>query len=137
MGSAHDIMQTFAHRDLHALFPEYDGWRWEEIPLNGNSHPAFRVSRNASFQYQSACLSVSLDPEPSAEQVAALESLPRERNGFKGLFLLVPQGADVSGVPREIRVLTMTSFGFTGGKLTWLSKKKNAARYPHREGVPA
>jgi hypothetical protein len=135
MGSAHDIMQTFASRDLHTQFPEYEGWDWKILPSAKNDMIMYRVSRGYHFQQQEAVLAVSLEYRPSEESVAALNALPKGKH--TGRYLLVPRGADVSRVPAGIHILTMASYGFTEGKLTWLTNKKNAMRYPPKECTPA
>jgi hypothetical protein len=137
MGSVNDIMQTFAHKDLHARFPDYNGWKWESVPCSENPGMTFCVSRYSNYQYQMAFVSVSLDQKPAPSHVAAIMGLPHNLRTFKGYFLLVPQGADVSGIPEEIEVLFMTSFGFVDGRLIWLTKKKNAVQHPVMEKVPA
>jgi hypothetical protein len=55
------------------------------------------------------------------------------RNALKAQYLLVPQAADVSAVPKEIQVISMNAFGFVEGKLIWLTKKKNAKHYAQPE----
>lgn len=135
MGSAHDIMQTFAGRDLHAQFPEREGWEWKVLTPAENSMVMYRVYRGDIHRKQEAVLAVSFDYQPSEESVAALTAVPDGNRTSR--YLLVPQDADVSRVPAGIHILTMTSYGFTEGKLTWLTKKKNAMRYPSKECSPA
>ncbi len=134
MGSAHDIMQKFAGRDLHAQFPEYEGWEWKVLPAAENGTVMYRVSRGYHHQEQEAILAVSLEFRPSPESVAALISVPPGRRTSR--YLLVPQGADISHIPAGIHILSMASYGFADGKLTWLTNKKNAQHYPSREGTP-
>jgi len=137
MGSVQDIMQTFAHRDIRVQFPDHDGWHLKSVTLRENSGLTFRVSRYFHGQNEQAFIAVSLEQKPSASQIAALKTIPQDGRTFKGYFLLVPQDTDVSDVPEEIRVLFMSSFGFVDGRLIWITKKKNAIRYPVREPVPA
>ena len=133
MGSAYDIMQTFAHKDLHAQFSEYDGWNWTTVPAPRKDNVMYRVSRYYHGQPQEAILIASFEPQPSAGSVTALTTA--SANKHTGRYLLVPQGTDVSGIPAGICILTMTAFGFSDGKLVWLSKKKNAMRYPSKESA--
>jgi hypothetical protein len=135
MGSAHDIMQTFAGRDLHAQFPEREGWEWNVLPAEKTGLAMYRVFRGDIHRYQEAVLAVSFECKPSEESVAALIAAP-DGNRVRR-YLLVPQGADVSCVPSGIHILTMASYGFTGGKLTWLTNKKNAMRYHLKDCTPA
>lgn len=131
MGSAHDIMQTFTDRDLHAQFPEYDGWKWKNLVPGKNGSFMYRITRGDYYRTEEAVLGVSFEDKPSEESVLALLSADADRSA--GRYLLVPQGADVSDVPTGIRLISMTAFGFIQGKLTWLTRKKNAQRYPSEE----
>ena len=133
MGSAHDIMQTFASKDLHAQFPDYDGWNWKILPTPNSGNPVYRVSRYYHGQQQEAILAVSLEPRPSAGSIAALTSIITDSWKMTSRYLLVPQGTDVSCIPEGIGILTMTSFGFINDKLVWLIRKKSAIRYPVEE----
>ena len=135
MGSAHDIMQTFAGRDLHAQFPEREGWEWKVLPAAESGMVMYRVFRGDIHRYKEAVLAVSFESTPSEESIAALTAIPNGNHTSR--YLLVPQGADASRVPAGIHILTMASYGFTGGKLTWLTNKKNALRYPPKECSPA
>jgi hypothetical protein len=135
MGSAHDIMETFACRDIHARFSSFDGWECTPVPSQ-NADSAYRITRNYRGQRQNIYLVVSLDPVPSPACIHRLESLGRDDRARKGACLLVPQGTDISGVPSAIKVLPMTAFGFVDDELTWLTRKKGAVRYA-TEPAPA
>jgi|WetSurMetagenome_2_1015567.scaffolds.fasta_scaffold348664_1 hypothetical protein len=128
MGSAHDIMQTFACRDINALFSRYDGWECMPIPPQ-SSNPAFRITRNLRGQRQNIYLVVSFEPAPLPSCIDYLQTLGKGDRAKKGTCLLVPQGTDISGVPSSIKVLPMTAFGFVDDELRWLTKKKNAVQY--------
>jgi hypothetical protein len=128
MGSAHDIMETFACRDIRARFSSFDGWECTPVPSQ-NADSAYRITRNYRGQRQNIYLVVSLDPVPSPACIHRLESLGRDDRARKGACLLVPQGTDISGVPSAIKVLPMTAFGFVDDELTWLTKKKNTVHY--------
>jgi hypothetical protein len=135
MGSAHDIMQTFAGRDLHAQFPECEGWEWEVIPATDSGMVMYRVFRGDIHRHQKAVLGVCFENPPAEGTVAALTAVPEGKRISR--YLLVPQGADLSRIPAGINILTMASYGFSEGKLTWLTNKKNALRYPKKESNPA
>ena len=137
MGSAHDIMQTFASKDLHAQFPDYEGWVWSVLPTAGSRGILYRVSRYYHGQPQEAFLTVSFEPQPLGESVLALSSVKPEYGCKTSRCLLVPKGTDVSGIPTGIRILSMSSFGYVDGSLVWLTKKKNAIRYPIKESAAA
>lgn len=131
MGSVHDIMETFALRDIRSVFSEFDGW--VSTPLaSQNGHHAYKLSRNPQGFYgqqQNIYLQVSFDLRPSPECISNLISLGCDDRNRKGSFLLVPRGADISDVPTSVKIFPMSSFGFDNGQLRWLSKKKNTVEY--------
>jgi len=135
MGYAQDIMQAFVTKDFQARFPAFEGWKLETLPKNNGSSQVYRASRYYHGRQQAAVLAVSFDPKPSAGCIAGLTNVPVNSRDQNSRYLLVPQGADVSGVPAGIGLLTMRSFGFSGGELVWLTKKKNAVRYSPM-GIP-
>lgn len=133
MGSAQDIMQAFVSKDFHARFPAYDGWKLESVPNSKPGSQVYRASRYYRGQPQTAILTVSFDPKPSAASIEILNLATINSRTKISRYLLVPQGADISGVPATIGLLTMKSFGFSDGELVWLTKKKNAALTPKWE----
>jgi hypothetical protein len=129
MGFAEDIMQSFVSKDFQARFPAYEGWKLEKLPGNNFDTPMYKALRSYQGRKQTAILGVSFDPKPYGSCITMLESVPGDHRNKTDRYLLVPQGADVSGVPASIGLLTMKSFGFSDGELVWLTKKKNAIRY--------
>jgi hypothetical protein len=132
MGSAHDVMQTFAYKEIRAHFREYDGWECRQVPSPRVRDITCILSREVRGRKETAALVVSYDEEPS---LLSLESVAASLNRkcLKGRYLIVPKAANVSVFPKEVQVISMESFGFVDGKLVWLSKKKNAKRYPQPE----
>src|SRR5208337_5527671 len=89
----------------------------------------FILTRDVRGRTENVALAVSFDEAPST---LALEDLVASMKGKapKGQFLIVPNAAVVSGIPKTVQVIFMESFGFVDGKLVWLTKKKNAKYYP-------
>jgi hypothetical protein len=133
MGSAQDIMQTFAYKEIHAQFRDHDGWVCQQVPSPGTRDTVFFISRDVRGKKETVALAVSFDEEPSVTALAAVSAGHKGRNALKAQYLLVPKAADVSSVPKEIQVLSMNAFGFVEGKLVWLTKKKNAKHYVQPE----
>ncbi len=133
MGSVHDIMQTFACRDLHARFSEYDGWVWRELPPGKNGNVMFRVTRGNYYHQEEAILAVSFGTRPSHETIEELRTTPA---GHKALrYLLVPHGADLPDLEEGITPLWMAAFGVVDGKLTWITRKNHAVRHSEEAGA--
>ncbi|PKL64012.1 MAG: hypothetical protein CVV32_11330 [Methanomicrobiales archaeon HGW-Methanomicrobiales-3] len=133
MGSVHDIMQTFAGRDLHARFSEYDGWVWRELPPAKNGDVMFRVTRGNYYHQEEAIVAVSFDIQPSHDIIKDLRAAPAGRGALR--YLLVPHNADLPDLAEGITPLWMAAFGVIDGKLTWLTRKNRAVRYAE-EGLP-
>lgn len=133
MGSAHDVMQTFAYKEIRAHFRDHDGWECQQVPMAGSRDMAFFLSREVRGRKESVALAVSYDGEPTATLLAAVAAGWKGRNALKAQYLLVPKDSDVSAVPKDICILPMNAFGFVEGKLVWLTKKKNAKHYPQQE----
>jgi hypothetical protein len=133
MGSAQDIMQTFACKEIRAHFRDHDGWECRQVPAPGTRDSTFLLSRDVRGRKETVALAVSFDEEPSVTSLAAMAAGHKGRNALKAQYLLVPKSADVSAVPKEIQVLSMNAFGFVEGKLVWLTKKKNVKHYVQPE----
>jgi len=133
MGSAQDIMKTFVSKDFHRKFPALEGWKLETAGKKNLDITVYRASRYHRGQQQQAILAVSFDPQPSTGCIRRLSSVNPDSRYKTGRYLLVPRGADVSTVPPGIDVINMKAFGFSNGKLVWLTKKKNAVRYSQNE----
>ena len=133
MGSAQDIMQTFAYKEIRAQFRDHEGWECRQVPSPGTRDTMFFLSRNVRGRKETVALAVSFDEEPSVTALAAVSAGHKGRNALRAQYLLVPKAADVSAVPKEIHVLSMNAFGFVEGKLVWLTRKKNAKHYAQPE----
>lgn len=127
MGSVHDIMQTFAGRDLHAEFPDYDGWVWRELPPATNGDVMFRVTRGDHHKMEEAILAVSFGTQPAHETIHELLTAPAGRTAQR--YLLVPQGINIPDLAEGIIPMRMAAFGVVDGKLTWLTRKSRTIRY--------
>jgi hypothetical protein len=133
MGSAQDIMQTFADKEIRTHFSIYDGWECRKAPSPATRDTAFLLSRDVRGKKETVALLVSFDEEPSVTALAAVSAGFHGRNALKAQYLLVPQAADVSAVPKGIKVLSMNAFGFADGQLVWLTKKQNVKHYAQPE----
>ncbi len=136
MGSAQDIMQTFANREIRAHFSPFDGWECQKTPSPATRDTVFILTRDFRGKTETVALAVSFDEEPSVTALEGIAAGHTGRHALKGQYLLVPKDANISAVPRHIRVLSMSAFGFSDGELIWLTKKKGVKHYIQPE-VPA
>ena len=133
MGSAQDIMQTFACKEIRAHFRDHDGWECRQVPYPGTRDATFLLSRDVRGRKETVALAVSFDEEPSVTSLAAIVAGYKGRNALKAQYLLIPKAADISAIPKGVQVLSMNTFGFVEGNLVWLTKKKNVKHYPQPE----
>ena len=127
MGSISDTMHVFEMRDLNHLLPAQDGWERKEQVSSGCG-TLYRYSRAIWNRREQALVLVSYESVVPADTIGAV--FGQNENGLRNsrYFLLVPQGADVSGVQPPVQVHFMPGFGFRDEKLVWLTKKKNAKK---------
>ena len=130
MGSAQDIMKTFAEMDIHAVFSEKDGWTCTRIAGTNTSGILYQLYRDVHWKNETAVLYAMFDTATITEGIRQLAAVNGAGHKTVQKYLLVPQNTDLSAVPKEIRVLFMHAYGFAEGRLVWLTKKKNAVRYP-------
>jgi len=128
-------MQLFAKREVRSHFRGSDGWECRQVSSPRPGDMTCILSREVRGKKEQVALVVSYDEEPSTLSLEAVAATINKKT-FKGKYLLVPQAADISAVPKEIKIIPMSSFGFVDGNLIWLTKKKNARHYP-REEAPA
>jgi hypothetical protein len=125
MGSSQDIMHQFARQEINRFFSTFDGWRIKPIPETGGYDRQFLAERMISGNKESTKVLVSFDKTVTKEK---LESMRSSINGPYGqvkmnnILLIVPQNADVSSVPGDVRISFMNSFAFLGNDLTWTKK---------------
>ncbi len=132
MGSAHDIMQIFAYKEIRTHFKECDGWECRQVPSPCVRDITCVLSREVRGRKEAMALAVSYDEDPS---MLALEAVAASltRKSLNGQYLIVPKAANVSAIPKAVHIISMESFGFVDGRLVWLARKKNAKRYPQTE----
>jgi len=136
MGSAQDIMQTFTDKEIRARFSPFDGWECQRAPSPATRDSVFLLTRDVRGKKETIALAVSFDEEPTVTALAGIAAGRTGRHALRGQYLLVPKEADVSAVPGNIRVLSMSAFGFSDGELIWLTKKKGVKHYAQIE-MPA
>ena len=126
MGSNEDIMHDFVRRELKRLYPSVDGWQIRNAPDTG-SGAVFTISRRLLGRSEGAHVLVRFDRNVTGEMAAALKSTAAS-NPIPGvasprLILMAPKGAEITGVPPEVQVLPMQSFGYDGKVLVWFKRR--------------
>lgn len=126
MGSNEDIMHDFVRRELKRFYPSVDGWQIRDAPKNA-AGAGFIISRRLLGRFQGAHVLVRFDRNVTAQEAKALKdmaaSAPLPGATSSSLILMVPQGAEVSGIPDDVKILPMQSFGYDGKVLVWLKRR--------------
>ncbi|MCQ8893752.1 MAG: hypothetical protein NQU46_03870 [Methanolinea sp.] len=126
MGSNEDIMHDFVRKELKRLYPSVDGWQIKSVPKTG-AGSGFAISRRLLGRFEGAFVLVNFDRTVTRDAVLALKDLatkaPLPGVTNPRLILMTPQGTEATGIPPEIEVLPMQSFGYEGKELVWLKKR--------------
>jgi hypothetical protein len=125
MGSSQDIMHQFARQEINRFFSTYDGWKITPVPAADGYDREFIADRMVSGNRQSTRVLVSFEKNISKEKIDRMRSSVTGTYGQtqKGnILLIVPQNANTSLVPTDVRVSYMHSFVFQGDDLTWMKK---------------
>jgi hypothetical protein len=112
----HDIMYNVEEREIKGRYSSSDGWSITRLYPKDPADPHFQVSRRNGQVREIISVYASYDLKPS---------LGAPADGKKKV-ILVPSGADLSGLDPGVRVIPLASYGFSGKDLVWQTKKRNA-----------
>ncbi len=125
MGSSQDIMHQFARQEINRFFSTYDGWKITPLPDAGGYDREFIAERTISGNKESTKVLVSFDKTVSKDKIESMRSSatgPYGQVQMNKILLIVPQNADTSSVPNDVRISLMNSFAFQGKDLMWTKK---------------
>ena len=125
MGSNQDIMHQFARQEINRFFSTYDGWKITPLPEAGGYDREFIAERTISGNKELNKVLVSFEKKVSKEKLERMRSSvtgPYGQVHKSNILLIVPQNADTSSVPNDIRTSFMNSFSFEGNMLAWTKK---------------
>jgi len=122
-------MREFERKELHQVFHVSDGWKPVPPVSPGTLGKIHAFRRDLWVGSELATVIVLYESVVNGETIAAIRSQYLDNTTKNRIFLMVPKHADVSSVPRDIGVISMSSFGYNDGKLVWLTKKKNAKMF--------
>jgi len=124
MGSSQDIMHQFARQEINRYFSTYDGWKITPSPQGGYDQE-FNAERTISGNKESTKVLVSFDKTIAKERLESMRSSatgPYGQVHKNNILLIVPQNADTSSVPNDVKISLMNSFAFQGNDLIWTKK---------------
>jgi hypothetical protein len=130
MGSNEDVMHDFVRKELKRFFSTVDGWQIKPAAGTGQNE-AYIVNRRILGRSEGAYIVASFEKKVSPGMINALDmmagSMPIGGVSRPGKIIMVPQNADVSGVPKGVEVRSMKKFGFEGNELVWLKRFNQVA----------
>ncbi|MCM2466977.1 hypothetical protein [Methanoculleus oceani] len=115
-----DVRKTIARR-----FSPRDGWQFAWTPA-GSVQPECVLSRRVAGRTERVLVNVKMAPEVPAGAVEALQAAASAGKADKAV-LVVPGGANVSGVPEGIDVLEMGNWQIVGGRIAWAKNIERSA----------
>jgi len=118
-------MHQFARQEINRFFSTYDGWKITPQPEAGGYDQQFNAERTISGNRESTKVLVSFDktvPKEKLERMRSSATGPYGQVQKNNILLIVPQNADTSSVPDDVRISLMNSFAFHGNDLTWTKK---------------
>lgn len=126
MVSIEGVMHSFVMKELKRLFSSVEGWQIRSIPNTAGA--GYIVSQTLPGHKESAYVLVRFTRHVTAEDAHALKEMaavaPLRWITKSRLVLIVPHGAEVNGIPPEIEVATLRSYGFYGNDLVWIRRRE-------------
>ena len=114
---------------MSQAFPLSDGWKRNPLINPGANGSTHVFQRDLWVGSESATVIVRYEPVVNVQTVTAIRTQYNHNSVKNRIFLMVPKNADVTSVPRDIGVITMSSFGYDEENLVWLTKKKNVKKF--------
>ncbi|WP_292519794.1 hypothetical protein [Methanoculleus sp.] len=115
-----DVQKTLARR-----FSARDGWQFAWSPA-GSVQPECVLSRRVAGRTERVAVSVKMAPEVPVSSIEALQAAASAGSVDKAV-LVVPCGADVSGVPAGIDVLELGTWQVVDGRIAWSKNIERSA----------
>jgi len=126
MVSIEGVMHNFVMKELRRLFPSIEGWQIRSIPNTAGA--GYIVSQTLPGHQESVYVFVRFTRYATADDANALKEIaaaaPLRGITKTRLVLMVPDGAEVNGIPPEIEVATLRSYGFYGNDLVWIRRRE-------------
>ncbi|MDK2889766.1 MAG: hypothetical protein PWR21_398 [Methanoculleus sp.] len=117
MGGIKDSTYLDVQKALARRFSPQDGWQFAWSPA-GSVQPECVLSRRVAGRTERVLVNVKMASTVPAGAVEALKAAASAGKVDKAV-LVVPGGANVSGVPEGIDVLEMGNWQVVGGRIAW------------------
>ena len=125
MGICTDIMHDFVLQEIKHIYSSYDGWKIT-LKKKGTGYDTIVLVKRINNGYlEIVRLFVTFKKEVTLDM---LDELIRPEPVFDGSFprydyaIIVPEHADTSKMPKDLKIFVMKSFAFDGKDLIWVKK---------------
>lgn len=131
MGGTKDTTYFDVKKALSRRFSPQDGWQFAWFPTYGDVQPECVLSRRVAGKTERVVVSVKMAPEVPMDTVEELQGqcqvLVKSDIGVDKAVLVVPTGADVSGVPEGIDIMEMGNWQVIDGRIVWSKNIERSA----------
>jgi hypothetical protein len=125
MGICTDIMNDFVQQEIKRIYSSYDGWKITPR-RHGNSYDTiFVIERMYKGNREIAKVLASFKKEVTLDMLEELTVPEKVIDGTiprRSYAVMVPVNADISALPKDLKVMYMKSFEFEGKELVWIKK---------------
>jgi len=115
-------MHAFALQELHRVYSGFNGWMVQKETPQGNDGLTILLERMHEGSQETAKVLISYNAAISANDVEDLKVSGKPRYGRLPRHesaIIVPKNTNVSQVPADVRIYSMSSFVIDKGALVW------------------
>lgn len=133
MGICTDIMHDFVLQEIKHIYSSYDGWKIT-LKKKGTGYDTIVLVKRMNNGYlEIVRLLVTFKKEVTLDMI---NELIRPEPVFDGTCprydyaIIVPEHADTSKMPKDLKIFVMKSFAFDGKELIWVKKPVRKTETP-------
>ena len=134
MGICTDIMHDFVLQEIKHIYSSYDGWKIT-LKKKGTGYDTIVLVKRMNNGYlEIVRLLVTFKKEVTLDMI---NELIRPEPVFDGTSprydyaIIVPEHADTSKMPKDLKIFVMKSFAFDGKDLIWVKKPVRKTETPN------
>lgn len=125
MGICTDIMHKFVKQEISRVYSSFDGWKITQRKQGNSYETIFVINRMNQGTREIVKLLVCFKKVITLDMLEELTYPEKVTDGMtprRYYALMIPANTDISALPKDLTVMTMTSFAFEGKELTWVKK---------------
>lgn len=126
MGIHRDIMYNFMEQELKRNYSSFDGWSFAPIKHGKDYDTVFNVERVNKGINERVKVFVTFNKQISENIVEEIKKPDISTDGRlqrHDFAIIVPKNADVTGIPKDVKIFTMKSFTYDNESLLWVKKR--------------